>query len=235
MSKKKTQENSPFYYFYSTGCAYCKQIDAIVDELNKEGHDILRLDSTEPENKKIINEVKKEYNLKCGTPWMVNIETGHNICGWRDKETIEKWLAGEKIEPLRKATKPMPKPPLQGVSKKEEKEWIKSYEEWLKENSHLPTNFTAEQILSKPRPKSDPPNPPLINFTDEQFDDWAKTYDKWKDENSHLPNLQTSSFIVDRYKQQKQNKTLSSNTSMETRLSVIENNLQKLMNHLGVK
>ena len=155
---KQIQENSPFYYFYSTGCVFCKQVDKFVEELNKEGHDILRLDASEPENKEIIKEIKKEYNIKCGTPWLVNIKTGHNICGLRDKETIEKWLAGEKIEPLKRPNSPMPKPPFKGASKKEETKWKKDYKKWIEENSHLPNLKTSQEILDLPRPKSEPPN-----------------------------------------------------------------------------
>ena len=35
---------STLYYFYSVGCGFCKRVDPIIDELNKEGHDILKLD-----------------------------------------------------------------------------------------------------------------------------------------------------------------------------------------------
>ena len=232
---KQSQENSPFYYFYSTGCVFCKQVDKFVEELNKEGHDILRLDASEPENKEIIKEIKKEYNIKCGTPWLVNIKTGHNICGLRDKETIEKWLAGEKIEPLKRPNSPMPKPPFKGASKKEETKWKKDYKKWIEENSHLPNLKTSQEILDLPRPKSEPPKAPLANFTDEQFNDWAKIYDKWKDENSHLPNLQTSSVIIDRFKQQKQIQMSQSNGNIEQKINALDQKLNKLMSHLGVK
>jgi len=41
---KKSKKESTLYYFYSVGCAFCKQIDPIVEKLNNEGYDILRLD-----------------------------------------------------------------------------------------------------------------------------------------------------------------------------------------------
>ena len=31
---KKSKKESTLYYFYSTGCAFCKQIDPIVEKLN---------------------------------------------------------------------------------------------------------------------------------------------------------------------------------------------------------
>ena len=38
----------------------------------------------------------------------------------------------------------------------------KEYKKWLKENDHLPDNQkrSVEQILSQPRPKTEPPSPP---------------------------------------------------------------------------
>ena len=38
------EEDSPWYYFYSQGCGWCKKSEPVVDELNKEGYDILKLD-----------------------------------------------------------------------------------------------------------------------------------------------------------------------------------------------
>ena len=42
--KQKEEKQSTFYYFYSQGCGFCKRAEPIVDELNKEGHNILKLD-----------------------------------------------------------------------------------------------------------------------------------------------------------------------------------------------
>ncbi len=33
---KKSKKQSTLYYFNSVGCAFCKQIDPIVEKLNKE-------------------------------------------------------------------------------------------------------------------------------------------------------------------------------------------------------
>ena len=80
-----------------------------------------------------------------------------------------------------------------------------------------------------------------INFaettlTDEQLDAWAKEYDKWSKENKHLPNLQPSKVILDRMKQarnQQMNPGMGGN--VEQRLTTLEQKLDRLMSHLGVK
>ena len=61
-----TKKESTLYYFYSVGCGYCKQLDPIIDELIKEGHDILRLDLAEKDNQGLKNELSKEYNKQFG-------------------------------------------------------------------------------------------------------------------------------------------------------------------------
>ena len=34
---EEIEESSPWYYFYSVGCGWCKKTEPIVDELIKEG------------------------------------------------------------------------------------------------------------------------------------------------------------------------------------------------------
>ena len=40
---KKTKKESTFYFFYSVGCAFCKQMEPIIEEINKEGNKQLML------------------------------------------------------------------------------------------------------------------------------------------------------------------------------------------------
>ena len=35
------EELSPWYYFFSQGCGWCKKASPVVEELIEEGHDIL--------------------------------------------------------------------------------------------------------------------------------------------------------------------------------------------------
>lgn len=234
---EEAEELSPLYYFYSVGCGWCKKTEPIVDELIGEGHDILKLDLSDSENKKINEELKKEYNVQCGTPWLINADTGHQICGFREKDIIEKWVNGEEIPAPPRPKSPMPKPPLYGSSGKEETAWKKEYKNWTEENSHLPNLQSADQILERPRPKSEPPKPPTPQATDAELETWGKEYEKWKDENSHLPNLQPSNVIIENFKKRRQGAQppVQNIQGLEQRITGMEQKLDKLMNHLGVK
>ena len=241
---KNEEGTSPWLYFYSVGCGFCKRVDPIVDELIKDGHDILKLDVSDPDNAGLNNEIKTKYSTQCGTPWFINSETGKGVCGYREKDVLEKWLDGEDIPAPPRPKSPMPKPPLMECPKEEEEKWIEDYAKWSEENSHLPNLQTAQQILDRPRPKTEPPKPPLPNFTDEQFDEWGKEYDKWRSKNDHLPNLQPGSTIVQRFKQrgapgqvQGQASQVPSGITPDqnARIQRLEQKMDKLMKHLGVK
>ena len=80
-SKKNVKKQEALYYFYSVGCGFCKKSEPIVDELNKEGYNILKLDLAEPDNQGLNNELKQKYGKQCGTPWLIDAESGNNICG----------------------------------------------------------------------------------------------------------------------------------------------------------
>ena len=238
MEKNKEEINieSPWYYFHSQGCAFCKKLDPIIDELNEEGHEILILDMVENDNKQLYNELQQEYKKKCGTPWLVNAETGKDICGFRDKNTILKWLNGEEIPPPPTPTGPMPRPPFQGVDKKEEKKWISEYNVWADKNKHLPNILSAKDILAKPRPKSLPPQFPHINASEDVYSKFKNDWDNWAKDNQHMPNIQTGTQIVDKLKQRPTPQNVNSpNSNLENRLINLEEKMNKLMLHLGVK
>ena len=63
--KQETPKESTLYYFYSVGCGYCKKADPIVDELIADGHDILKLDLAEADNRGLKDEISKKYNNNC--------------------------------------------------------------------------------------------------------------------------------------------------------------------------
>lgn len=148
-SKEKTVE-SPWYYFYSVGCGFCKKVDPIVDELIKEGHNILKLDVAEGDNGKLSAELKKEYNAQCGTPWFINAETGQGVCGYREKDILEKWLNGEEIPAPPRPKGPPPAPPQNWEDEKTVKDWEEKYNVWREENKHMPNlpdaKTTAERL-----------------------------------------------------------------------------------------
>ena len=114
----KEEKLSPLYYFYSQGCGFCKKSEPIIDELIKEGHDILKLDLADTDNKKINQELKTKYNAKCGTPWFINADTGNQVCGFREKDILEKWAKGEEIPAPPRPNGPPPRPPQDFEDKK---------------------------------------------------------------------------------------------------------------------
>ena len=131
---KSEETQSQWYYFYTTGCGFCKKAEPIIDELVKEGYDILKLDMAEPDNQKLNKELQEEYGIQCGTPWFINAETGESICGYREKDVLIKWLNGEHIPAPPRVKGRMPKPPLQGASEKEETTWTGEYNKFKKQN-----------------------------------------------------------------------------------------------------
>ena len=246
------EELSPWYVFCSTGCGFCKKAEPVVEELNNEGYDILTLDLAEPDNAKLNQELKTEYGVQCGTPWFINAETGKGVCGFREKDVLKKWLAGEDIpEPPRPKGMP-PKPPFMGATKKEEKEWKTQYNKWLGDNKHLPADRkkSAKEILDMPRPKTEPPRPPMgPQSTDADIDKWSEEYKKWAKENSHLPNLQSVDKMVENFKNRKNQMAQRGGNqppqlggtdnvklnNLDAKVQALEVKIDKIMSHFGVK
>ena len=244
------EADSPWYYFYSQGCGWCKKSEPIVDELIKEGHDILKLDLADADNREINKELQEEYNIQCGTPWFINEATGKGICGFREKDIIEKWLAGEDIPEPPRPKGPIPKPPLMGAPEEQVTKWKKDYEKWLKENDHLPDSQkkTADAILAMPRPKTDPPAPPKPTDVDEVLDQWGKDYDVWAKEKDHLPNLQSGGQIVARMKAQRAAQAGQAGgaqptapiddgklNTLDAKIQALEVKVDKIIAHFGIK
>ena len=252
-------ELSPWYYFFSQGCGWCKKSTPVVEELNKEGKlpEILLLDTAEPDNAKLRDELFAEYKVQCGTPFFINADTGENICGFREKDVLEKWLAGEDIPEPPRPSGPPPKWPFQGASEEEEAKFKEEYNKWIKANEHMPDawkqrNKPADEVLASPRAKSDPPRPPmgpaLANATDEVLDKWGEDLGKWQEENKHLENLQPVESILMNIKnrrdqmkqgapaaQQGQGGMQALNPDQNARITRVEQKIDKLMKHMGVK
>ena len=148
-SESKEEKLSPLYYFYSQGCGWCKKSEPLVDELNKQGYDILKLDLADKDNQAINKELKDKYKAQCGTPWFINAETGNQICGFREKDIVEKWVKGEEIPAPPKPKGPPPPPPQDFDNKDQVAEWTTKYEEWVKENDHMPNLPNPDQMLQR--------------------------------------------------------------------------------------
>tara|TARA_Y100000310_G_scaffold312054_1_gene358994 strand:- start:543 stop:1082 length:540 start_codon:yes stop_codon:yes gene_type:complete len=96
-------------------CGWCKKSDPVVDELKKAGFDITTLDVSNSDDAKRANEIKTKHNAQCGTPQFIDADTGNTVCGFREKDVLEKWASGEKI-PLPPSPPPRPaqqRPPAQ--------------------------------------------------------------------------------------------------------------------------
>lgn len=244
VEQQKSKEKT-LYYFYTTGCGFCKKVEPIVDELNSEGHNILKLDLANGDNKKLQAEVKEEYKHQCGTPYFVDAETGNMVCGYREKDILEKWANGEEIPAPPRPNGIPPKPPLHGALDEEVEKWKTEYQKWADDNTHLPKIQTVDEILARPRPKSDPPRPPMApKNTDADIDGWAKEYSKWIKENDHLPNLIPTETLIERIKQQRDRTGAPTppsgtggptNDSLIKKVQALEFKLDALMRHLGVK
>ena len=184
---KKSKKESTLYYFNSVGCAFCKQIDPIVEKLNKEGYDILSLDMAEKDNQGLHREIENKYDLRCGTPFLVDGSNGKNICGQQQasEENIKKWVDGE-------------------------------------------------EIPEAPKPKTPPPPLPQDLDDEKQVNTWKDAYEKWSEENNHLPKLSSSETILKKLRQQFEARKNQPQT-LDARVTSIEQKIDKLMVHLGVR
>jgi|TARA_Y100000310_G_C20494706_1_gene720954 thiol-disulfide isomerase/thioredoxin len=159
-------EFSPWYYFFSEGCAWCKRTTPIVEELNDEGYDILILDLVEPENQKLQEELHEEYSNVCGSPWFINADTGNNFCGYRDKDTVKRWLQGEEIPELPVAKTDPPKPPTSASATDEEIEmWGEEMRQWQEENNHLTNLQPIDTMIQNVKHRRDQLKHPVATIS----------------------------------------------------------------------
>ena len=144
----KTKE-STLYYFQSVGCAYCNKVEPIVDKLNSNGYEIIKLDLSDKSNQLFKKEIQKKFNIKCGTPLLVDSKTGNSNCGWKDEETIKKWADGKTIPKPPQPKSPPPKLPQNWDDKKLVKRWKKLYIKWKDENNHLPNIQPVDVVMER--------------------------------------------------------------------------------------
>ena len=258
------EELSPFYYFFSTGCGFCKKAEPLVDSLIEKGYDILKLDMAEPDNQKLNRELQTEYSKQCGTPWFINADTGNSVCGFREENILEKWAKGEEVPEPPRLKGQMPKIPFNNASKAEEKKWIKEYKTWMKDNKHMGEDFfkdkSPETILSNPRPNTDMPRPPMgrdiEQATDEQLTAYIDEYRQWLGDNPQLTNVmkpeQFHAQLVNRRNAAQQRVAGAGDpnrpvppglaqvdatkiNSIDARIQALEVKITKLMDHFGVK
>ena len=109
---------SELLYIMNPNCGWCKKSDPVVEELIKSGYKITVLDVSKPDEMQRANEAKGKYNAQCGTPLFIDADSGNMVCGFREKDVLEKWASGEKVPtpPQRPAQPQQPqqqRPPAQ--------------------------------------------------------------------------------------------------------------------------
>ena len=140
---------TPLWYVYSNRCRFCSKSDDSVKKLIEEGHDIQCVDITsDPENIKRINNLKKKFGINCGTPMFVNIETGHHVCGARSDEILHKWINGEEI-PQPKGQMPSPLTDTEINDPEKIKKFTDDYNKWLELNKHIPNLPPPDVIIDR--------------------------------------------------------------------------------------
>ena len=78
-------------YIFEYGCQWCSKVGPVVDKLIGQDYKIAKLDLAEPENSRLYDLLKEKYNVNCGTPLMINKNTGIALCGAAPEETIIQW------------------------------------------------------------------------------------------------------------------------------------------------
>ena len=119
-AKKTKKEKHNLLYIMNPKCGWCKKADPVVEELTKDGYEIITLDVTKPDQAERANEAKAKHNAQCGTPLFLDAETGNMACGFREKDVLEKWAKGEEMP----APAPRPERPQQGQMHKLEYVWL---------------------------------------------------------------------------------------------------------------
>ena len=99
--------NSELIYIKNPSCGWCKKADPVIEEFKEEGVCITTLDVSDPEQGGKAKEIMEKHNIRCGTPLFVDVKTGANVCGFRGKDILDKWVNGEPI--------PAPKMPENGA------------------------------------------------------------------------------------------------------------------------
>ena len=90
MACKKCEKKKELYYIMNPRCGWCTKSDPVVKELIKDGHTITTLDVQNEEDREKANTIKEKYDVQCGTPFFIDASNGNSVCGFREKEILEK-------------------------------------------------------------------------------------------------------------------------------------------------
>ena len=93
--KATTKQEGILYDFYGTECVHCKEMDPLVERLEREEKvKLTRLEVWHnAQNQKLLQQLD---GGKCGgVPFFYNTATKKWICGSTDYETFKKWALGK--------------------------------------------------------------------------------------------------------------------------------------------
>jgi hypothetical protein len=148
-TSKKTTQKHDLLYIMSNSCGWCKKADPVVEELIKDGHKITKLDVMNPDEATKANDAKAKHNAQCGTPLFLDAETGNSVCGFREKDVLEKWAKGEEIPAPPRPKGPPPPPPQNFDDEGQVNAWKEKYGQWCKDNDHMPKLLPADDVLNR--------------------------------------------------------------------------------------
>ena len=150
-TKKANTKKHDLLYVMSNQCGWCKKSTPVVDELIKDGAKITTLDVNNPDDQKRIQEVKQKHgqNAQCGTPLFIDDATGNSVCGFREKDVLEKWVKGEEIPKPPQPKYPPPPPPQNFDDESQVNDFKEKYEKWSKDNDHLPKIMPVDQVMER--------------------------------------------------------------------------------------
>jgi hypothetical protein len=92
-----SDSKSNLIYIKNPKCGWCQKADPVIEEMRNEGIEINEIDVSVSENVPEAKEIMDKFDIRCGTPLFINKETGHNVCGFRGRDVLDKWVKGEDI------------------------------------------------------------------------------------------------------------------------------------------
>tara|TARA_R100001082_G_C4361788_1_gene159732 strand:- start:703 stop:2136 length:1434 start_codon:yes stop_codon:yes gene_type:complete len=163
MAKKK---KGNLLYIMNPNCGWCKKADPVVEELVKDGYKIKTLNVQNQDDAIKAREAITKHGIQCGTPLFLDSKTGNMVCGFREKDILEKWANGEEMPA------PPPREQPQQPQHVEKETRVRLEYIWLdgKETTGIRSKIKFENIKLPP---VNPHAPPPIDELMGKIPDWS--------------------------------------------------------------